>query len=585
MSSIAFPAIGTGNLGYPNDAVARTMIKAITDYMSSHKSTPITSIHLVIFMDNTYQAFQQELQGYTLGTTFGTGGANGVETHSHSVSIPKPKSHRQYRSAPLKDDNPVAGTATHKEPTFTIGTLQVQLLNGDITEESTDVIVNPTNSILKLEGQGVAGALLLKGGPELQRLCDTVIANGKPLEGERVAVTNRTGKLKCKSLFHINFEGNDTRSFVKVITNCLKKAEDSKYDSISFPAIGTGTHGYPPQEAAAGMMKAIEQFTASNPRYVKSIRLVLFQPSAYEEFLAKVRNPVQPGLWQRVLNYAMPSKSTPTWKTDESVPEEFHSLDTEEEPELKELRIMVYGDNDKNIGVVEREIYSLIDENFTTEVVDDPYVDQLSASEVQTLKKKGKELQVDTKIHGAPLNQISLKGDKADVHQMKSYVIESFAKFERSASRKREAEQLHKVIKWKRMDSQNSEYYDPETNYEIEKAYKNKDPMYTHQDDDQHFTIDFSQFQVRDHNGGYTIQLVERCDVVKLLQQGKCSIIVCACMCMYVYVYLHDIVCLHVNAWVGICECTSTSYTCACWVLVQVYVLVDMYLIPFLYNR
>lgn len=518
-ATIAFPAIGTGNLGYPNDVVAQTMLKAVIDFMSSNKSTSISSVHLVIFMEDTYLAFQQELQAYSSGTALGTAAAASIEpAHYHSAtSKPKPQS-RRFQSAPIRDEVHTK-TSTQGEHTFTIENLQVQILNGDVTEESSDVVVNPTNSSLKLEGQGVAGALLRKGGPELQKICDAVIGTyGKPLEGEKVLETPSSGMLKCKHLFHINFEGNDVKTFIKLIVNCLKKAENKKCSSISFPAIGTGTHGYPAQDAAAGLMKAIEQFSSLPPKHLKCIRVVLFQPSAYQEFLVTFRNPAQPGLLERIWNYAT---KTPTWKSPED--EEFESLESETErlEVIKELRIIIYGDNEKTVADVEKEVDSLIEENFTTEEVDDPNVDKLSKSEVQKLKQKGKELQVFIEIDSAPLNRIHLKGDRADVQQMKCYIIELFSEYEKNVSRKREAEQLYQLIRWKRMDSSESEY-DPETNYEIEQAYKSNKPTHTIKDhfEGQNFTIDFNKLLAIDHNNQGSTVNVRRFDLVKQMQQG-----------------------------------------------------------------
>ena len=66
VTSIAFPAIGTGNLGYPNDVVARIMIDAISNFLSSHKSSTLNTVYLVTYLIDTYQAFQQELANQKL---------------------------------------------------------------------------------------------------------------------------------------------------------------------------------------------------------------------------------------------------------------------------------------------------------------------------------------------------------------------------------------------------------------------------------------------------------------------------------------------------------------------------------------
>ena len=65
VSSVAFPAIGTGVLHFPDDTVAKTMIKAISTYLHKHPSTTVKQVLLVIFEDRSYKAFQSAMQTST----------------------------------------------------------------------------------------------------------------------------------------------------------------------------------------------------------------------------------------------------------------------------------------------------------------------------------------------------------------------------------------------------------------------------------------------------------------------------------------------------------------------------------------
>ena len=65
VSSVAFPAIGTGALGFPDDTVAKTMIQVISTYLHTHSSTTVKQVLLVIFEDKTYKAFQSVMQTST----------------------------------------------------------------------------------------------------------------------------------------------------------------------------------------------------------------------------------------------------------------------------------------------------------------------------------------------------------------------------------------------------------------------------------------------------------------------------------------------------------------------------------------
>ena len=64
MKSIAFPSIGAGNLGYPNDVVARIMVKEVFDYLSANKKSCIDHVYLVIFMQDTFDSFRKEIAKY-----------------------------------------------------------------------------------------------------------------------------------------------------------------------------------------------------------------------------------------------------------------------------------------------------------------------------------------------------------------------------------------------------------------------------------------------------------------------------------------------------------------------------------------
>ena len=121
-----------------------------------------------------------------------------------------------------------------------------------------------------------------------------------------------------------------------------------------------------------------------------------------------------------------------------------------------------------------------------------------------------------------PQNLICLKGDRADVHKMRSCIIETLAELEKRIFRQREAENMQKLVQWKRMDSQETEYDEAE-NYEIELAYSAKKPSYTHHDTVEHYTVDFKKMEEIDHNSQDRFPVV-RVDFIKLYQEGKLCI-------------------------------------------------------------
>jgi O-acetyl-ADP-ribose deacetylase (regulator of RNase III) len=128
------------------------------------------------------------------------------------------------------------------------------LVDGDITEQATDAIVNPANSGLILGG-GVAGAIRRKGGSKIQEECDKI--GGTPVG---TAVITTGGNLKAKHVIHAvgpqMGEGDEDRKLRDATLHSLKLADQHKLKSITFPAISTGIFGYPLDRCAEVMLAA-----------------------------------------------------------------------------------------------------------------------------------------------------------------------------------------------------------------------------------------------------------------------------------------------------------------------------------------
>jgi len=128
----------------------------------------------------------------------------------------------------------------------------LELVEGDITEQETDAIVNAANSSLIL-GAGVAGAIRNQGGPAIQQECDQI--GGCPVGG---AAITTGGNLKAKHVIHAvgprMGEGNEDGKLKNAIFSSLKVADDNGLKSIAFPAISTGIFGFPIERCAEIML-------------------------------------------------------------------------------------------------------------------------------------------------------------------------------------------------------------------------------------------------------------------------------------------------------------------------------------------
>ncbi len=162
-------------------------------------------------------------------------------------------------------------------------TLVVELVHGDITEATTDIIVNAANNSLWM-GAGVAGALKMKGGPEIEK---EAIAQG-PIPIGTTAVT-KAGKLKARFVIHAAVMGDDLKTNANYIAlatwNSFARAEQLKMDSIAFPALGTGVGAFPIPTCAELMLEITKKIDEAGPKYLKRVVFVLYTQKAYDEFL------------------------------------------------------------------------------------------------------------------------------------------------------------------------------------------------------------------------------------------------------------------------------------------------------------
>ena len=494
VTSIAFPALGAGNLRFPSDVVARIMVGEVGNFMSTHKNTPLTAVHFVIFMADTHQAFLRELAGSK---------PQSITPTPSQPAATRPRKNGSTKSLP---------TASRGGQTFSVGNIVIQVVHGDITDDNSHAVVNTTNAVLQLAGPGVSGALLRKGGQELQQQCDALISQGSQLEEGKVMHTKATGRLKCKSVFHTMFESRDPKKFMKTINACLQKAEELRYQSIAFPAIGTGVHGYPPGDAARAMLQAIQQFASSKPTHLQCVSMVLFQQHVYDAFIIALEGPAEanPGLFQRAKDWV--GSLLPTWSS--STPEYVIKRSTDEEMMYTELEVKIYGESMRSVQKAEKTLLKVIEDQFISDKVDDPNIDKLPQLEITKLKDLSRKMHVEIDINPAPLNYIRLKGDKADVGQMKSHIIKSLSDFEKRVSRQREIEQLKNVVKWKRQDSQDTWVeYDPDENYEIEQSYRSQQATYTCHTQEDHYTINFKSSPMQERDASNHTTSVLRTDL------------------------------------------------------------------------
>jgi O-acetyl-ADP-ribose deacetylase (regulator of RNase III) len=169
-----------------------------------------------------------------------------------------------------------------------INQTKLTVVQGDITKQDTDAIVNAANSSL-MGGGGVDGAIHRGGGPTILEECKEIVAKQRRLPAGKAVITSG-GNLPAKYVIHTvgpYWQGGKSNEAI-VLANCykesLKIAGAKKLSSISFPAISTGAYRYPMDLAAKIATDAVKSFLKEEATSLKEVRFVLFDAWTYDAF-------------------------------------------------------------------------------------------------------------------------------------------------------------------------------------------------------------------------------------------------------------------------------------------------------------
>ena len=161
---------------------------------------------------------------------------------------------------------------------------KLSLIQGDITEQATDAIVNAANPGL-LGGGGVDGAIHHAGGPDILEECKQIVARQGRLPTGKAVITSG-GNLNAKFVIHtvgpVWHGGNqgEPELLADAYRESLKLATENNLKSVSFPSISTGAYGYPLPEAAEAALQAVVSFLEEQPGSVREVVFVLFNSAA-----------------------------------------------------------------------------------------------------------------------------------------------------------------------------------------------------------------------------------------------------------------------------------------------------------------
>ena len=163
----------------------------------------------------------------------------------------------------------------------------LQIVQGDITIDKVDAIVNAANEHLQ-HGGGVAWAIVRRGGNIIQEESNVWIQQHGLVSHSRPAWTSG-GQLPAKYVIHavgpMWGDGDEDKKLADAVSGSLRVADELKLTSVSMPAISTGIFGFPKERAAKIIFKTIQEYFDEQKSGMTIVRLVVLDQSTVDVFV------------------------------------------------------------------------------------------------------------------------------------------------------------------------------------------------------------------------------------------------------------------------------------------------------------
>ncbi|XP_040295798.1 LOW QUALITY PROTEIN: protein mono-ADP-ribosyltransferase PARP15 [Bufo bufo] len=261
--------------GYPVETCTECIVTAIQQHMESQEgSGSIRYIHLVDSEDRIVQAFIQSLRD---------------EYEEKNMKFTSKQEVKKLKAQKSKNDGGAADKYNRQMVTTREG-LKIRIIQGNIQDATSDVIVNSVGKELDLRSGAVSSAIFRKAGARLQDLLNTEKPQSAVTDG-CVFITDGCG-LPCHFVLHAvvprwdEGQGSSEQILRKIVNDCLSASEEKRAHSISFPAMGTGILGFPKNTVAAIMYDESLNFSSKGDvQHLKEVTFML-HPSDTETIKA-----------------------------------------------------------------------------------------------------------------------------------------------------------------------------------------------------------------------------------------------------------------------------------------------------------
>ena len=417
VSSISIPAVGTGAYRMSAEDSASLIFKALNNFKGSFNA--VRKVRIVIFQSQMMQAFQKEHQKHLFSSKVGV---------TKYISLSRP--------------------------------LNVEVVNGDLTKEETEAIMNINSTDMDMNNAGELSKVIAReSGPQVQQECSQL---GKQSPGS--AVITSGGTLKVPFIVHIIPGSSDMQHLQQCLEEGLRVADDHVLQSISIPCVGTGGFGLVAADSAQVTFQALNVFSR-RCKNIRKVRVVVYDPFMMQEFLHEQQSQAIQDVEEQDSNSEDTVNTQPTRSERREA----------QNPGYKLLvSISIVGKDRSSLKEAQKFLEKGFSEALKTENINSDVIRQLSQEQIAVLKRKADDRDIRL-IVVAFVNRIAVQGEPTEVSGMVGEIWKEINKRTKKNQEKEKAQLVSKYTEWTYEIHGTKKVLGPKANAKIEMAHSKKD--------------------------------------------------------------------------------------------------------------
>ncbi|XP_058509656.1 poly(ADP-ribose) polymerase family member 14-related sequence 1 [Solea solea] len=493
LTSISFPAIGTGNLGFPKNLVASLLLKEISAFSSNKQPKHLNTVVIILYPQDaqTIQAFSDEFMNKFPSAPGGSVSPSSPQAQGHFSKV-------------------VSSSGAHETK---IKGVVIQVATGDITKETSEVVVNSSNEAFSLK-TGVSKAILDAAGQAVEAECQTLGA-----QANTGMILTQPGNLMCKKILHLAGQ-SDPVKIHNVVKDALQMCMKNSFTSVSFPAIGTGQGNVQARQVADAMFDAVTDVLSQNTSVsLKTIRIVIFQPQMLQDFHSSMLQREQreaPKLKDKGTN---DKDNSWFWGSIRTIKSFIKGDGTGKQQnggdlapvEVEPTLFHICGDTKANVDSAKKWITDRITIDQTSHVISDPAVLSFSDADLQHIADIQKRVNITIDKVQATL---TIEGFSKNVLKATSVITKMLKKMKDDEDLQKDVELVSTVADWQ-YQPQGSQFqsFDSMTNFQLEQAWQKNQPNVTVTVQGRNYTVALPKGPATDSQGN-SLQ-IKRIDKLK----------------------------------------------------------------------